>query len=63
MTKTRPVILSCAILAATTSASLALGLRVPEQDTRAMSRANAFVATADNPSAVYYNPAGISMLY
>ncbi len=28
-----------------------------------MSRGNAFVATADNPSAVYYNPAGIAMLY
>ncbi len=37
-----------------------LGLRVPDQDPKAMARGNAFTATADNPSAVYYNPAGIT---
>ncbi len=63
MNKAKPFILSCAVLTTLTSSSLALGLRVPEQDTRGMARGNAFVATADNPSAVYYNPAGISMLY
>jgi long-chain fatty acid transport protein len=40
----------------------ALGLRVPNQDPEAIGRANAFVATADNPSAIYYNPAGIAQL-
>lgn len=63
MKSAQPFILTCAILAAAPHTSFALGLRVPEQDTRAMARGNAFVATADNPSAVYYNPAGISMLY
>ncbi len=39
-----------------------LGLRVPDQDPEAIARGNAFVATADNPSAIYYNPAGVSQL-
>jgi len=40
----------------------ALALRVPNQDAFAIARGNAFVATADNPSALYYNPAGITQL-
>src|SRR5215831_5374988 len=39
-----------------------LGSRVPNQDPEAIGRANAFAATADNPSALYYNPAGITQL-
>jgi long-chain fatty acid transport protein len=42
--------------------AFALGLRIPNQDPVAIGRANAFVATADNPSALYYNPAGITQL-
>jgi long-chain fatty acid transport protein len=42
---------------------LALGIRLPDQDAFATARGDAFVATADNPSAVYYNPAGISQLH
>ena len=41
---------------------LSLGFRVPNQDPTATGRGNAFVATADNPSALYYNPAGITQL-
>ncbi len=40
----------------------ALGLRIPNQDADAIARGNAFAATADNPSAIYYNPAGITQL-
>ena len=40
----------------------ALGLRIPSQDAEALARGNAFAATADNPSALYYNPAGITQL-
>src|SRR5271169_2435623 len=40
----------------------AVGLRDPNQDPDAIARGNAFVATADNPSAIYYNPAGITQL-
>lgn len=39
-----------------------LGSRIANQDAEAVARGNAFVATADNPSAVYYNPAGITQL-
>jgi long-chain fatty acid transport protein len=39
-----------------------LGLAVPDQDAFATARGNAFVATANDPAAVFYNPAGISQL-
>lgn len=40
----------------------ALGFRIPNQDAEAIAKGNAFAATADNPSALYYNPAGITQL-
>jgi long-chain fatty acid transport protein len=40
----------------------ASGVRIPHQDAAATARADAFVATADNPSAIFYNPAGITQL-
>jgi long-chain fatty acid transport protein len=36
--------------------------RLPDQDAFATARGEAFAATADNPSAIYYNPAGIAQL-
>lgn len=39
-----------------------IGFRTPNQDAEAIARGNAFAATADNPSAIYYNPAGITQL-
>src|ERR1035438_6445574 len=38
------------------------GFRLADQDAFATARGEAFVATADNASAIYYNPAGISQL-
>jgi long-chain fatty acid transport protein len=38
------------------------GFGLPDQDAFATGRGEAFVATADNPSAIYYNPAGISQM-
>lgn len=38
------------------------GFRLVSQDAFASARGEAFVATADNPSAVHYNPAGITQL-
>ena len=38
------------------------GFALPSQDAFATARGEAFVATADNPSAIYYNPAGITQL-
>jgi long-chain fatty acid transport protein len=40
----------------------ASGTRVGFKDAFATARGNAFVATADNPSAIYYNPAGLTQL-
>ena len=40
----------------------AVGFRLPNQDPEAIARGDAFAATADNPSAIYYNPAGITQL-
>src|SRR6266702_2463148 len=56
-----PVLVLCAWAAWLPEAG-ALGVRVPNQDASAIARGNAFVATADNPSAIYYNPAGITQL-
>lgn len=41
---------------------MANGLALPDQDAFATARGEAVVATADNASAVYYNPAGITQL-
>jgi long-chain fatty acid transport protein len=56
-------LLACVLAVAIPSSSRGLGIRIPDQDARATARGNAFTATADNPSAIYYNPAGISFLY
>lgn len=53
---------SLCIALAATSPLAASGTRVGFKDAFATARGNAFVATADNPSALYYNPAGITQL-
>ncbi len=40
----------------------ATGFDLPDQDAFVIGRGMAFVATADNPAAIYYNPAGIVQL-
>ncbi len=42
--------------------AFAAGFQLPEQGIAAMGQGNAFVGQADDPSAVYYNPAGILQL-
>jgi long-chain fatty acid transport protein len=51
-----------ACLALIPAALSASGTRVGFKDAFATARGNAFVATADNPSAIYYNPAGLTQL-
>jgi len=51
-----------AVLLFSTTASRGIGFLLPNQDAAAIARGNAFAATADNPSAIYYDPAGISQL-
>jgi long-chain fatty acid transport protein len=54
--------LAASLLALSATPSFALGIRIVDQNPRATARGEAFSATADNPSAVYYNPAGIAQL-
>ncbi|MBI5775672.1 MAG: outer membrane protein transport protein [Verrucomicrobia bacterium] len=50
------------ILLLSPASGWALGLRIADQDPLATARGNAFAATADNPSAIFYNPAGLAFL-
>jgi long-chain fatty acid transport protein len=50
------------LVSAAPQTARAIGVLLPNQDPEAIARANAFAATADNPSAIYYNPAGITQL-
>ena len=54
--------LAATLVCAAPLPALANGLRLASQDGFATARGEAFVATADNPAAVYYNPAGITQL-
>jgi long-chain fatty acid transport protein len=47
------------LLLTTSSVALADGSRLPSQDALAVARGYAYTATADDPSAIYYNPAGL----
>lgn len=40
----------------------AAGFDLPDQDAFAIGRGMAFAATADNPSAIYFNPAGLTQI-
>ncbi len=55
-------LLSAAIVGLIPGSLWANGLRLVSQDAFATARGEAFVATANNASAIYYNPAGIAML-
>lgn len=61
-TQKSPLVLGAITLALLPLNVLALGFRIPNQDADAIARGNAFAATADNASALYYNPAGITQL-
>ena len=50
------------ILTVATNSAHAAGYDLPDLDAFAVGRGMAVVATADNPSAIYYNPAGITQL-
>lgn len=50
------------LLALSAPSALPLGFRLADQNAEATARGDAFAATADNASAVYYNPAGITQL-
>ena len=63
MERRKVILLLTALLSAGWAGeALANGFRLADQDAFAAARGEAFVATADNPSAIYYNPAGITQL-
>ena len=55
-------LLATLVLIASALRLSANGFGLPDQDAFATARGEAVVATADNPSAIYYNPAGITQL-
>ncbi len=55
-------VLAAFILSAESESVWANAFRLPNQDPEAIARGDAFTATADDPAAVYYNPAGITQL-
>ena len=57
--KTLPVLL---VLLFTASTSFAAGFRLPQAGAKAMGMGFAFTAQADDPSAIYFNPAGLTQL-
>lgn len=57
-----PRILPILLLGLVPTLALGLGIRIADQNPEATARGDAFAATADNPSAIYYNPAGIAQL-
>ena len=50
------------LLLLSASTSFAAGFRLPEAGNKANAMGFAFTAQADNPSAIYYNPAGLTQL-
>ena len=54
--------MAIALTLVSAESSHAVGFLLPNQDPEAIGRGDAFAATADNPSAIYYNPAGITQL-
>lgn len=57
------LLIAILILATCVRSAFGLGIELPDHDAFATARGNAFTATADDPAAVYCNPAGISQLH
>ena len=56
-------VLAClVVLLFTATSAMAAGFRLPEAGAKAMAMGFAFSAQADDPSAIYFNPAGITQL-
>ena len=56
------IVVTAAMLLGAPSVLEGSGMRLISQDAFAAARGEAFVATADNPSAIHYNPAGLTQL-
>lgn len=58
----RKLLASLAVIAVSASAAFAGGYRLNESGAKATAMGGAFVARADDPSAIFFNPAGLSYL-
>ncbi len=56
------VVLALGLVVFPASSGWAAGFAILQQGTAAMAQGNAFVAQADDPSAIFYNPAGLTQL-
>lgn len=54
------LLLTASLACLVTVSALGSGFLIPEQGAKASAMSGAFVATADDPSAIFYNPAGIA---
>ena len=62
MSTPRTLLAASLVTLTATHSLMAGGFRLPDQDAFATARGEAFAATADNASAIYYNPAGLGQL-
>src|SRR2546422_5039884 len=63
LTRSLATVAGAAVIGVSFSPSaMALGFRDPDQSAAATGQGEAFVAQADDASAVYYNPAGLTQL-
>jgi len=58
----RKLLVALSIISITTGVAYSNGFQINEQGAKALGMGGAFVAQADDPSAVYFNPAGITQL-
>ncbi len=61
-TRLTPSFLALMALLALASTSHATGFRITAQGAKAMGMGGTFAGQADDPSAIYYNPAGITQI-
>ena len=60
--RTYLTLMTVAATAGTCERAFGLGFAIPNQDAAAIARGNAFIATANDPSAIFYNAAAITQL-
>src|SRR5947209_1056371 len=59
----RAIVLTCIALFVLQRSARGGAIEVPMQSSKAAAQADAFTAQADDPSAIYYNPAGLTQLH
>lgn len=63
MNSIKNALTGCVLVTAVATSAFGLGFRNPDQNAVATAQGEAFVAQADNASALYYNPAGLTQIH